>query len=263
MKMANDHTHGFDVAVRLSPLKRLIKKLGVSSLVLVLFWGGGFATIAQAEFGSPPGQGTPKSTAGGGSRPPNDATCAIDSSRKETLVALAPSQSIGRTAQVNPALWVQIPPTTAKTLEFSLFQDQKGIYQVNLPVEQPGLLKVTLPPQVQLETGKPYYWTAALVCNPARRTEDWVVDGWIGYDPPQAEFQRRLAQASPVQQVTLYAQSGFWYEALNAYLTLRQAHAGHLSLSEPEARRLQTEAWTTIADLLPHSPMSSPADRPR
>lgn len=204
---------------------------GVMGAMFFAIGVNGFTTqAAQAQFTSPPGQGVPKGTAGGGSRKP---FCLVPPSSRETFLALAPAQFMGLTAHENPSVWVYVPNTTAQTLEFSLFtQDQEGIYQTKVPVSAPGLLKITLPKGATLTTGKSYYWTAALICDPKQRTNDWWVGGWIQQQPLSTDLQRQLAGATIEQQVTLYAQTKFWYEALNGYLDLQQTQPSNPKLSE-------------------------------
>lgn len=192
----------------------------VSSL-LIAAASGLLAQTVTAQFSSPPGQGTPKGTAGGGSRP-MDQACLKQSHRQGLLVAMAPTKFIGLTPHASPTVWVYLPDTVAKTLEFSLFtHKQEGIYQVNLPIRTPGLVKIRLPSEAKLIPAKPYSWTVALVCNPEDRTRDWLVTGQIQYQPLNADLQRQLAGATAEQQVKLYAQSQFWYEAFDTYLKLQ------------------------------------------
>jgi len=200
---------------------------------------------AQAQFTSPPGQGTPKGTAGGGSRPTQQ--CLQQPTSQKALLAMAPTKFIGLTPHENPAVWVYVPTTTAQTLEFSLFtQDHEGVYQATLPVSASGLVKIMVPKAAALETGKPYYWTVALICNPQQRTSDWLVGGWIRQQPFSADLQRQLAGATIAQQVKLYAQTGFWYEALNAYLDLQQAQPNTPNLSLLWTDLLKTAGLTAI-----------------
>jgi len=186
---------------------------------------------AMAQFGSPPGQGRPKGTAGGGSRP-GQPLCLQRLGSRELLTAMAPTGTVGLTATATPTLWVYVPDTTARMLEFSVFDEQQeGIYQTNIPIRSSGLLKLTLPTQsINLRPGRAYAWTVALVCDPNQRSKDWLAEGFIQYQLPTAEMQERLSRASIAQQVTLYIQAGFWYEALNVYLQLQQMHPGHTSL---------------------------------
>ncbi|MBL1175265.1 DUF928 domain-containing protein [Pantanalinema sp. GBBB05] len=205
--------------------------------------------IAQAQFGSPPGQGTPKGTAGGGSRPATHLACLQKPNHQENLVALAPTQSVGLTTQATPTIWVYVPNTTATTLEFSLFtQAQEGLYQVNLPIRADGLLKITLPANTaSLTPNQSYYWTAALVCDPKRRTKDWLVEGRIQQQPLSAQLQQQLAAASAEQQIQLYLQAGFWYDALNTYLELSKTQPNHPALSLLWTDLLKTAGLRPIA----------------
>lgn len=217
-------------------------------LVLVAGSNGLFVESAAAQFTSPPGRGRPKGTAGGGSRPDRP-FCLQNPTSPQRFVAMAPTQLVGLTTQESPTIWVYIPNTTAKTLEFSLFSEkQEGIYQTNIPVKTSGLLSIPLPPdRVKLISGQSYSWAAALVCDPVRRSQDWLVEGWIQYQPLTAELQRQLVGASVEQQVKLYVQAGFWYEALNLYLELQRSHPNHASLTGLWADLLQSAGLPAIA----------------
>ncbi|MGI0483942.1 DUF928 domain-containing protein [Pantanalinema rosaneae CENA516] len=221
---------------------------GTGLLLAAIVWGL-VTPVAHAQFGSPPGQGTPKGTAGGGSRPATHLICLQQPNSQENLIALAPTQGVGLTTQTNPTVWVYIPNTTATMLEFSLFtQGQEGIYQANLPIPTSGLVKITLPTNaVTLASNQPYYWTAALVCDPKRRTKDWLVGGWIRQQPLTPEQQQQLAAATSEQQVKLYAQAGFWYDALNTYLELSRSQSGNETLAGLWADLLNMAGLRAIA----------------
>lgn len=219
-----------------------------TGLLLAAIASGLLAPAAAAQFGSPPGQGTPKGTAGGGTRPATHLICLKRPTSQEHLMALAPTQAVGLTTQATPTLWVYVPNTTAITLEFSLFtKEQEGIYQANLPVPTSGLLKITLPANVALLPNQPYYWTAALVCDPKRRTKDWLVGSWIRQQPFNPKLQPQLTAADPEQRVRLYTQEGFWYDALNTYLELSQTQPGNANLIQLWAELLRTAGLGPIA----------------
>jgi Domain of Unknown Function (DUF928) len=221
------------------------------------------APAAQAQFTSPPDQGTPRGTAGGGSRPIGVA-CLAQPQSQEPLLALAPTQSVGLTTQATPSFWVYVPKTTAKTLEFTLSSRNPEVgYQVNLPVQTAGLLKITLPLGTTLTTGRLYTWKVALVCDPEDRTKDWVVDSVIRQQPLAANLQRQLAAVTPEQQVSLYTQSGFWYDGLNAYLTLRQFQPNDPNLPTIWANLVKSAGLSALPQPLhPTSPVS-PIQSPR
>ncbi|MBF2026678.1 MAG: DUF928 domain-containing protein [Oscillatoriales cyanobacterium C42_A2020_001] len=219
------------------------------SLLVALTANSSLVQSAHAQFSLPPSQGTPKGTAGGGSRPTQQ-LCLQNPKSQDSLMALAPTQFVGLTPHSTPTIWVYVPPTIAKTLEFSLFtKEREGIYQANLPIKASGLVKITLPPQATLASDKPYQWTAALICSPTRRTEDWVVGGWIQHQPLTADLQRQLTQATAEQQVRLYTQTGFWYEALNRYLKLQQAQPQNSNLTTIWSELLKSGGLTAVPPL--------------
>lgn len=194
----------------------------------------GSQPAAQAQFSSPAGQGSPRGgTAGGGSRGDDPSasttTCPRDSNRPEALTVMAPTQSVGLVASARPTLWVYVPPTQATTLEFSLFNEQQdGLYQTNLPIRAPGWMALNLPANLApLVPGQSYLWTIALICNPTRRSQDWLVEGWLRHQSPSPQLQAQLATATLDQRVTLYLEAGFWYEAVNTFMDLQRSQPHH------------------------------------
>lgn len=243
--------------------QKLLWSVGTFWLLTGLFTvvAVGMTATAQAQFGSPPGQGKPRGTAGGGSRP-GQTTCLENPGSGEALVAMAPTQFVGLTSHPRPGIWVQIPQTTAKVLEFSLFTDQQaGVYQANLPISIPGLMQIVLPSEVSLTPNKPYQWTVALVCNPNQRTEDWIAEGWIQHQPLNANLQQQLSHATLEQQIRLYTLSGFWYEALNTYLTLQQTQPENSNLASLQADLLKSAGLPAIANPSPKQLLQPQANR--
>lgn len=187
-----------------------------------------YPTVASANaFDPPPGQGAPKGTAGGGSRPVTP-SCLIPPDSIALPILLAPKSYLGLTTQTHPTFWVYLPTTTAKTIEFSLFdQNRKGIYQVSLAIpKSAGLMAIPLPKNIPgLTVDRSYHWTIALVCNPKRRTEDWVSGGWIQRQQPSARLQQELNRSEyPLDRAKFYLQSNFWYDAMT---TLNQPKPFH------------------------------------
>jgi Domain of Unknown Function (DUF928) len=222
---------------------------------------------AQAgAFDPPPGQGVPGGTVGGGSR---TLQCLSSSSALPSALpsALAPSRQIGMTDRDHPRFWVYLPPHSATHVEFSLYdQDHNGLYQVTLPVAAgAGLQPIDLPigapalaPQVTSQ------WAMALVCNPTRRTQDWVMGGWIQRAPIGQALAQQLAQAQGIERVQRYAQGGFWYEALDQMLTLQQAQPQSPALQSSLVALLQSAGLDQVASEIGSKPPVGPvrlADR--
>lgn len=214
-------------------------------LCLMLSLDGLLSVPAMAQFTSPPGQGAPKSTAAGGSRPPTSLCFQPESSERPML--LAPTKFVGLTSATTPTFWVYLPKTIARTLEFTLTSDAEEIYQTNLPISSTGLVAIQLPATIKLKTDKPYSWVISLVCNPTERSHDWVVEGSMQHQLPNVALQQQLTQSSPSQTVKLYLQSGFWYEGLNAYLRLRQHQPTHTDLASLWKELLDSAGLPAIA----------------
>jgi hypothetical protein len=157
---------------------------------------------------------------------------------------------LGLTQENRPNFLVYLPQTNAKTVEFSLYDEKmNGIYQVSVPVpNQAGLVNIRLPDNAPaLVKDKPYYWSFALVCNAADRTEDWVVGGWIEYTEPNANVQKQLDQVAGIEDVSIYAKNGFWYDAVTKLVELQQATPNQPQLAKTWIELLQSVGLGAIA----------------
>ena len=100
---------------------------------------------------------------------------------------------------------------------------------------------------MRLVQGETYYWAAALICHASRRTEDWVVGGWIRYQPlPSTQATTALINSETVDslssssveseinleqltaQINHYMETGYWYDALAMLLPLVQGSSSSL-----------------------------------
>ena len=170
--------------------------------------------VLAAPFDPPPNNDAPSSTAGGASRPAGSG-CTFDESSGLKATALAPQTFVGLTSQSTPALWLYLPNNQGETIELTVFdQDLNDLSQflVSSP-EAHGFLAIDLSEYFTLSIDVPYYWTAAFICNPSRRVEDWVVGGWIQYQPMPTSDQQALQSLTPSDQVSQYMDSGYWYDA--------------------------------------------------
>lgn len=195
-----------------------------SSLVAIITTCSAKATLAQT-IEPPPEQPAPQSTTSGGSRP-IVGTCLKYPKQSPPFTAIASLRSVGFTPHDRPTVWVYIPPTDAKMLEFSLFdQNRQGIYQIPIAIEnQTGFIPISLPSSAPaLNQNQPYYWTVALVCDAEQRTNDWITGGWIQQRSIDSVLQHQLKQATLTEQIRLTAKAGYWYEAVDAYLRSQQA----------------------------------------
>ena len=207
--------------------------------------------IVAVTFEPPPGQDAPTGgTAGGASRPVTTACTPNLAANKSSLTALSPGRHIGLTQRDHPIFIVYLPQNGAKTAEFSLFDEKmNGVYQFSVPVaDQAGFISIKLPNNAPtLAKDKPYYWTFALVCNESDRTEDSVVGGWIKYSQPDAQLSQQLTKTTLIDRVSLYAQHGFWYDALTTLVVEQKKEPNNLALAKTWAELLQSVGLESIA----------------
>jgi hypothetical protein len=127
--------------------------------------------------------------------------------------------------------------------ELSLFDAQgRGIYQTTVPISRSDtFMRFPFPADAPaLSAQRPYYWTVALICNPNQRTDDWLIGGWIRQQHPDTRLQQRLAGASGAARVKIYADAGFWYDALETFVQLQQAQPHDSALGSIWADLLQS-----------------------
>jgi hypothetical protein len=156
------------------------------------------------------------------------------------------------TVAANPTFFVYVPETTTEPAEdlvlvlaeFSVYDDQdKDVYKTtfrlptvlssdlpNSSVFTPGILKLSLPANVSLETGKNYHWQFQLYCRKANAKPDdepnytgWSVEGRIQRTELSPELKAKIEQATPLEQAKLYAKERIWSETLMLAAQLRSS----------------------------------------
>ena len=194
----------------------------------------------------PQNRGAPKNRKGAGSR---GGDCAA--TNKPDLTALVPLISInepqnqqkavdvssdlssklvlGLTTLEYPTFWFYLPYTSnnIKSLKFVLLDDKKNSVtkepiSINIP-QTPGTIGVSLPKTAKpLEIDKYYSWYFLVDCNPESSSEDVAIQGLVRRISPHRDLQRRLQAVTPKQQVSIYARSGIWQDAITLLAQLRR-----------------------------------------
>ncbi|HEY9651824.1 MAG TPA: DUF928 domain-containing protein [Coleofasciculaceae cyanobacterium] len=195
-------------------------------------------------------QPAPGVTRGGGRR--NDSKCWQD---RQSSQAPAHTQSLGQlltpllrspldepqlTVLTHPTFLVYIPQTSAKTVAFALEDaDGNGIYQTAMNLTgTPGIISISLPTTVpELEIGKDYKWIVSVVCQTGA-PEDWFAEGSVRRIHADSSLSQ-VEQVEPLEQITLYAKSGIWFETVANLAVLRKAQPNN-----PEI----TAAWEELLD---------------
>jgi hypothetical protein len=172
-------------------------------------------------------RGAPARSTGGGTR---QGACSADSSeagnKRDTLTALTPSNNIIKTFASHPSIYVYIASFPDKTAIFRVInrKTEEIVHQQEIALTgTPGLLKLSVPDEVELEADTPYQWGLFVICNPDNSEEDRGVEGWIERVTLDAAVQAQLDAATlPLEQAQIYAENGVWSETLEILLAQRE-----------------------------------------
>lgn len=186
----------------------------------------------------PPMRGAPKTRVGGASRGTPDSGL--------VLSVLAP-ESTGLTLQAQPTLYWYSSESPSVPLEFTLIDEQaiKPLVEIPVNVTQLGIhalkLHYTLKPKVE------YQWSIAAVADPNQRAGDTLASGTIQYVQPSATLTTQMNNASPEELPFLYAQNGFWYDAIAVLSERIVARPTERHLREQRAALLEQAGLKAVA----------------
>lgn len=161
-------------------------------------------------------------TTGGGTRGIGD--CA---SVTTNLTALMPGDdNAGTTVASNPKFFLYIPEYQAKLAEFEII-DKSGesVYSTKLDIsDTSGIVKLSLPKDVDLETNEQYSWTFAVVCDQLDYSANQYVKGTIKKVEISSDLKKSLKNATRLEQAEIYANARIWNETIATLAELRNCH---------------------------------------
>lgn len=167
------------------------------------------------------------------------------------LTALTPNNNVATTVSANPTLFWYVPQTEAKSAEFVIFDPDldREVYKTTLALEDiPGVVKLSLPKAVSLETGKEYVWQLALICNPENPEEQDYVRGMIERTQLSSAQKTKLADAiEPLKQAEVYAGAGIWLETLIVLSQLRHERPNDSKINDAWKELLESVELEAIA----------------
>ncbi len=175
------------------------------------------------------------------------------------LTGLAPTvmNHVGRTATTTPTLAWFVPSTKPYRISFSLYtaNQEELLQQVEYIDDTPEIVSFTVSAEdVTLEPGQRYIWEVNLVCNPANDAYEQFFISEFDVILPSEDLAVALATAqTPLEKAALYAESGYWYDALQAALSLPegarfiQSLLSDLAATEAEP---QSQYLSEIAELI-------------
>jgi hypothetical protein len=136
-----------------------------------------------------------------------------------TLRVLAPDH-VGLTTQKQPTLYWFASRGTDLRIDFTLIADSSETPLLETTVPAPrkaGVRSVALRDYgVQLVGRVTYRWFVSVIADPAQGYGDALAGGAIERIEPRAEMLQRLTAAGPSQRGHVYAESGIFYDALDA-----------------------------------------------
>jgi hypothetical protein len=189
----------------------------------------GLAWPSLAE--NPPNlrQGLPGRRISGGVRGPGS-TCFTNFD--QSLVALLPQNSLGKTASPHPVFWFSMPETQGATLAtFQLFnQADELIYQTPVQTAGGGLSEFQLPAAAPaLAVDEVYKWVFTVACDGSSAPQLGLM-GWVQRVALAEDVAVQVAIASPAERVSLYAAAGLWHEQVNQLASLRRSQLANVDL---------------------------------
>lgn len=202
-------------------------------------------TLPTVPVYRPPLRGAPPLTrlVGGGTR--------AKGKELPLLAVLAPEHT-GLTVNEKPVLYWYLSAPVSDRLELTVIDETaiKPLLEVNLdPPKKAGVQRVSLANYgIRLKPGVEYQWSIALVPDPQKRSSDAITSGTIQYIAPPQPLSDKLAQAEPMTLSYIYAEEGYWYDALASLSELIEADPADRSLREKRAALLKQEGLLDAAD---------------
>jgi Domain of Unknown Function (DUF928) len=181
--------------------------------------------------------GSVRNTLSGGRRGHTRASCNTGNATQSTnLSLLVPNTTQGLyTTASNPIFFWQVNTPQKASAQFILSSPDSAepIYTQTLSIPKSGVAQVKLPPSVQLQSDIKYRWTVILACQ-------------NGAEIAVRSFVEKIAaapslQTDSLQQAIAAAQSGIWYDALNALMAAHQKDPTNADL-QTELRSLLSQA---------------------
>lgn len=140
---------------------------------------------------------------------------------RDPFLAILASQTT-RTAQKAPSLYWYLSQATACRVEATLVETQTGQTLVDVTLTPPlssGIYSVRLADHDwSLAPGRRYAWSVSLVPEVEDRAKDIIVSVDFEYVEPTNDLRARLAEATKSAIPSIYAEAGFYYDALAAIL---------------------------------------------
>lgn len=176
--------------------------------------------------------GLPSHRRDGGTR----SSCIVNS---QEFVAIVPQTAVSLTTSANPKLYFHVPQTSqSQTIELVLRDRQdRLIYETSIETKgRSRIMSVEVPlidsPSKSLDSVSEYQWYLSNICDPEKRSQDIVLQGWIERVELSENTQEKLKKLSPIEQANFYQQQGIWHDALNIAANRLQFQSENISQTQ-------------------------------
>jgi hypothetical protein len=163
----------------------------------------------------PPPRGAPGGRVGGASRGTVKATMPLP-----TIELIAPDGHAGLTTIATPALYFYVSQPISWSTRFTISAPSRPdpVVEVNIPApQQAGVNAIrTADYHVQLQPGVLYTWSVSVILNPKAPSRDVVASASLLRVTPDPVIESALRGAPASRRAALFAQAGFWYDAVAA-----------------------------------------------
>ncbi|MGI0481796.1 DUF928 domain-containing protein [Geminocystis sp. CENA526] len=188
--------------------------------LLITIFSSLISSVKAIEFPDAPEREAPQSTAAGGRR----GGCV---SGTIPIMALTPNQDNAiTTVSAQPDLFVYIPTTRAKLLQFIL-KDNGGNTIDNQEIAIPQndrVMRINVGDKVNLETGKKYTWEVSLICNPMAINTSTYTKGSIERVTLEDNIKKELsAQQDALKKAEIYASNKVWQETISLVAQVKES----------------------------------------
>jgi hypothetical protein len=191
----------------------------------------------------PPLRGAPSGRVGGGTR-------GITERESFFLQVLAPDH-VGLTIQDQPRLYWYISKPVPYSIEFTIVERkaEKPLFEkIIKDLNTGGIQVISLANYgVHLQKYVRYKWFVTIVTDTERRSKDILAGGIITRVDVPPSLSAKLQEASS-SVPNIYAEEGFWYDALEAISKMIDASPNNVELRKQRSSLLEQVGLTEAAD---------------
>ena len=191
-------------------------------------------SVMKMPMYQPPRRGAPNTRVGGGTRGLEAGV--------PTVHVLAPDH-VGLTVKEQPTLnWYMSKPSSMR-FEFMLIDDEgiEPLLELTLDSSKlkQGVQSLNLADHgVKLKPGVQYQWSVVLIPEEGHRSNDIISSGMIERHDLTGDLKTKLNKADSKEDVFIYAQEGYWYDAINELTALIKKDPDNEILKKQHAQLL-------------------------